>query len=101
MVLVFAVGMGRAASFAAAERLLLLATLLAATAACCFRHCLMLLYGLLLSGVHIPERLAATCYLIWSFLTKSKTYQETRSFRQIDVISIFVMNREDVKVLAK
>ena len=44
MVLVFALGMCRAASCAAAaETLLLIATLLAATAAYCLLHCLVLL----------------------------------------------------------
>ena len=75
------------ANCAAAEMLLLLATLLAATAAYCLLHCLLLLYtacctyvceyGLLLLTMHIPERLAATCYLLSSLLTKYKTGQET------------------------
>ena len=37
-------------------------------------------YGVLLLAVHIPERLAAACYLLWSFLTKYKTCQETCHF---------------------
>ena len=53
--------------------LLLLATLLVAT--------VYLLhvseYGVLLLAIHIPERLAAACYLRWSFLTKHKACQET------------------------
>ena len=54
--------------------LLLLATLLDATVYC-------LLYGreqgVPLLDIHIPERLAAACYLLWSFLTKYRTCQET------------------------
>ena len=66
--------------------LLLLATLLAATAAYCLLHWLLVLYtfmyvcmrdGLLLLAMHVPERLVVTCYLLWSFLTKWKTCQET------------------------
>ena len=34
-------------------------------------------YGVLLLAIHTPERLAAACYLLWSFLTKYKTCQET------------------------
>ena len=54
--------------------LLLLATLLVATV-----YCLLYVseYGVLLLAIHIPERLAAACYLLWSFLTKYKTCQET------------------------
>ena len=49
--------------------LLLLATLLVAIA-----YCLLYVseYGVLLLAIHIPERLAAACYLFWSFLTKYK-----------------------------
>ena len=52
--------------------LLLLATLLVATV-----YCLLYVseYGVLLA-IHIPERLATACYLLWSFLTKYKTCQE-------------------------
>ena len=74
MVLVFAVGMSRAACCAAAEMLLLLAALLVANVYCLLYICMR--DGLLLLGMHIPERLAATCYLLWSFLTKYKTCQE-------------------------
>ena len=54
--------------------LLLLATLFVATV-----YCLLYVsgYGVLLLAIHIPERLAAACYLLSSFLTKSKTCQET------------------------
>ena len=61
--------------------LLLLATLLAATNCCilfvatvyCFPY--VCEHGLLLLAIHIPEQLAAACYLLWylrSFLTKYK-----------------------------
>ena len=54
--------------------LLLLATLLVATV-----YCLLYVseYGVLLLAIHVPARLAAACYLLWSFLTKDKTCQET------------------------
>ena len=50
--------------------LVLLATLLVATV-----YCLLYVseYGVLLLAIHIPKRLAAACYLLWSFLTKYKT----------------------------
>ena len=51
--------------------LLLLATLLVATAVYCLLY--VCEYGVLLLDTHIPERLAAACYLLWSFLTKCKT----------------------------
>ena len=62
--------------------LLLLATLLAATLLVATVYCLLYVceYGLLLLAIHIPERLAVACYLLWhlrSFLTKYKTRQET------------------------
>ena len=62
VVLVFAVGMSRAACCAAAvEMLLLIATLLASTAAYCLLHCLLLLFILL--GVRMyAVRLATACY---------------------------------------
>ena len=60
-----------------------------------------MLYSLLLLAMHIPERVAATCYLLWSLLTKYKTCKETWTFRQIDVIVVFVTNREDGKFLTK
>ena len=93
----FAVGMSRAVCAAAAMLLLLHRSLLLLHTACCTYVCE---YGLLLLAMHI-ERLAPTCYLLWSFLTKYKTCQETRLFRQTDVISMFVTNREDVKFLTK
>ena len=54
--------------------LLLLATLLVATV---YGLLYVSEYGVLLLAIHIPERLAAACYLLWSFLTKYKTCQET------------------------
>ena len=47
--------------------LLLLATLLVATV-----YCLLYVreYGVLLLAIHIPERLATACYLLWAFLTQ-------------------------------
>ena len=68
MVLVLAVGTTRAAC--AYCLLLLFATLLVATV-----YCL-----LLLLAIHIPERLAAACYLLRVFLTKDKTCQENGTF---------------------
>ena len=59
--------------------LLLLATLLVATV---YGLLYVSEYGVLLLAIHIPERLAAACYLLWSFLTKYKTCQETSHFRQ-------------------
>ena len=70
---------------------LLLATLLAATVYCLPYVCE---YGVLLLAIHIPERLAAACFLLRSFVTKYKMCQETRHFRQnLDVT--FFTNRED------
>ena len=69
--------------------LLLLATLLVATA-----HCFMYVseYGVLLLAIHIPERLVAACYLLWSFLTNIRRVKKRDIFpRRIDVI--FVTNR--------
>ena len=92
MVLVLAIGTSRAACADAAAacytarcyHCILLSALLVGTALYC------LLYvcecGLLLLAIHIPERLAAACYLLWhlrSFLTKYKTPQETWHFRQV------------------
>ena len=75
--------------------LLLLATLLVATVYCLLYVCE---HGELLLAIHIPERLVAACYLLWTFLTKYKTCQETWHFRlNLDVIFVFVMNREHVK----
>ena len=54
--------------------LLLLVILLVATVYC-FLY--VSKYGVLLLAIHIPERLAAACSLLWSFLTKYKTCQET------------------------
>ena len=50
--------------------LLLLATLLVATVYCLLYVCE---YGVLLLAIHIPERFAAACYLLWAFLTIYKT----------------------------
>ena len=84
MVLVLAVGMIRAVGVAAAACYtgrcyccILPAAMLVATVYCLLYVCE---YGLLLLAIHIPERLAAACYLLWhlrSFLTKSKTRQKT------------------------
>ena len=57
--------------------LLLLATMLVATV---YRLLYVSEYGVLLLAVHIPERLAAACYLLWSLPTKYKTCQETYKF---------------------
>ena len=54
---------------AAVYCLLLLATLLVATVYCLLYVCE---YGVLLLAIHIPERLAAACYLLWACLTKYK-----------------------------
>ena len=54
---------------------IVLAALLVATAYCLLLYACMR-YGLLPLAMHIPERLAGTCYLLWSFLTKCKTCQE-------------------------
>ena len=84
MVLVLAVGTSRAACADAAAAAcytarcyycILLSALLVGTALYYLlyvREC-----GLLLLAIHIPERLATACYLLWSFLTKYKTCQET------------------------
>ena len=95
MVLVLAVGTSWAACAAVA------ATCCTTRCYCCIRlaalrvatvYCLLYVceYGLLLLAIHIPERLAAACYLLWhlrSFLTKSKTRQETYYFRQMQHLS--------------
>ena len=66
---------------------LVLATLLVTTVYCLLIVCE---YGVLLLAINIPERLATALYLLRLFLTKYKTRQETRHFRQnLDT------NRED------
>ena len=83
MVLVLAVGTSGAACAAAAATCctarcyccILLAALRVATVYCLLYVCE---YGLLLLAIHIPERLAAACYLLWY-----KTRQETGHFRQM------------------
>ena len=58
----------------AATALMLLASLLVDTV-----YCLLYVieYGVPLLAILIPERLTAACYLLWSFLTKYQTCQET------------------------
>ena len=72
---------------------LLLATLLDATV-----HCLLYVceYGVLLLVTHIPGRLAAACFWLWSFLTKCKMCQETWHFRQ-NLDGVFVTNQDRCK----
>ena len=76
MLLVLAVGTSRAACAAAAAATTV-ATMPVATV---YRLLYGSDYGVLLLAVHIPERLAAACYLLWSLPTKYKTCQETYKF---------------------
>ena len=76
--------------------LLLLATLLVATV-----YCLLYAseYGVLLLAIHIPERLAAACYLLWAFLTKyKKDVSRNATFSPESRCNLlFVMTREHAK----
>ena len=57
---------------------------------------------MLLLAMHIPERLAAACYLLWSFLTNIGRVQQRDSFARIYYMDvIFVTKREDVNVFDK
>ena len=96
--LVLAVGTSRAAYAAAGAACytarcyccVLLAALVVATVYCLLYACE---HDLLLRAIHIPERLAAACYLrryLRSFLTKNKTCQETLHSRQMYCLSRIV-----------
>ena len=66
-----AVGTSRVACAAACAAV---ATLLVATVYCLLNVCE---YSVLLLAIHVPERLAAACCLLWSFLTKYKMSHES------------------------
>ena len=62
--------------------LLLLAIPLVVTVYCLRYICE---YGLLLLAIHTPQRLAATCYLLWSFLTKENVVKKRDIFARCNI----------------
>ena len=74
--------------------LLLFATLLVATVYCLLYVCE---YGVLLLAIHIPDRLAAACYLLGAFLTTYKKNVSSNVTISPESRCNVCINREHVK----